>query len=82
MFWLIFRPPPSMVCLEPSFHISWWMPRDSFFSHLLHTMATDAPRVVATRSSLWFPGKNGEISRSFARNHFARREATHHGDDR
>ena len=30
-----------MVCLEPSFHISWWMPRDSFFSHLLHTMATD-----------------------------------------
>jgi hypothetical protein len=33
------RPPLSTVLRDPSFHISWWIPRDSFFSHLEQTIA-------------------------------------------
>lgn len=33
-----FRPPDSMVLLEPSFHLSGHATLDSFFSHLAHTI--------------------------------------------
>ena len=38
LFSLMRRPPLSTVLRDPSFHISWWIPRDSFFSHLEHTI--------------------------------------------